>query len=627
MTITAQSAPSLIESVGFYDITDVTKLPRNTDIATLSDGRYVVVWQEILGRPAAGVSDTDGAIFGRIYNADGTAATEAFQLNLFFPGLQANPRVVATPGGGFVVSYDSTLTWASTPTDVDTFAVWYDGNGAVVPILSNSNAVNTYDIDRDAPTLVETKNFITGLNNGNVAAVSDNKLVQIFDTPGHVLTSNADVSAGGFVEITGITQLAAGNIVISGKTANGSAILRVSDSTLGAAPPDIPGLAGPVIFGTLLNGLVKDVRVTAAKPGQFNPMDPDSFAHGGFLITALVPNGAAASKLVLQAFTAWGQQLGTDVQLPSAITLNTGKPDYDVLALSDGTFVIAWVTQGDTGQDVMVGHYDADAQPLGAPVIVQGSALTGDQTDPHLAQLANGRVVLTYTDFGQNVIGGITETLHSVTLTLASTSGPLNATAGADVLNGTGTHDAISGLAGSDTIDGKAGNDAIYGGLGNDVLRGDLGNDMLNGGAGGDQLFGATGDDALWGGEGNDILRGEIGRDFLRGGAGNDQLFGGLDNDRLDGGAGNDTLNGGPGVDIFIFRSGGGIDQVQDFAGEDFLRLDHALWAASGDLTAAAVLTTFRTEVAGSTILTFAGGEQITLTGIIGITAADLQIL
>ena len=330
---------------------------------------------------------------------------------------------------------------------------------------------------------------------------------------------------------------------------------------------------------------------------------------------------------MLQAFTAWGQQIGTDVQLPSAITLNTGKPDYDVLALADGTYVIAWVTQGDQGQDVLVGHYDADAQPLGAAVIVQGNALAGHQADPHLAQLQDGRVVVTYTDFGANPVRGISETLHSVTLTLSSTSGSLVATGGADVLNGTGTHDAISGLAGSDTIDGKAGNDAIYGGLGNDLLRGDAGNDMLHGGQGGDQTFGGAGDDALFGDAGNDILRGESGRDHLRGGAGNDQLFAGTENDRLDGGLGNDTLVGGQGADIFVFRKGGGLDQVQDFAADDFLRLDRGLWAASGDLQAADVVATFAAVVGTGTVLTFAGGEQITLANFTGLTAADLQIL
>ena len=620
MSISAQSTTFLIESLGL----DATG--RSTDIATLTDGRYVVVWQEVLGRPVEGVADTDGAIFARLYNADGTAVAEAFQVNLFSPGVQANPRVVPLAGGGFAVSYDSTLTWGTAFSDTDTFMVRYDGAGNVVPVDYGNGPLTSVDLDPDQPGSAETKNFITSLSNGSIAAVSNGNTVTVYDPTGQVDGLIDDLDAAGYAEITAVTQLAGGNIVISGKTAGGTAILRLSDSSVNGAPVGIPGLVEPVFFGTLLGALAKDVRVTAANPGLFSPTDPEAFTQGGFLLTALVPNGASASKLVLQSFTAWGTQIGT-VSLNSAITLNTGKPDYDVVALQDGTFVVAWVTQGANGLDILAGHFDADAQQLGTTVIIQGSALAGDQTDPHLTAFNDGRVILTYTDLGMNPVNGITDTLHAVTLTLSSTSGGLQPTGGSDAINGTGTHDAIAGLAGNDLIDGKLGNDAIYGGAGNDTLTGGGGNDMLSGGAGADSFFGGDGADGLSGGDGSDFLRGEAGRDVLRGGAAADQLYGGLEADRLDGGAGNDTLGGGAGADVFVLRRGGGLDRAIDFAADDLLRLDHGLWLAEGDLTAAEVLTAHAAVVGGNTVLTFSGGEQITLVGFTALLAGDLQLI
>lgn len=621
MSIFAQSTPFLIEPLG----PDATG--RTMDVAALTDGRNVVVWQEALGRPAETFSDTDGAIFARIYNADGTPAAEAFQVNLFSPGLQSNPEVVATPGGGFAISYESTLTWGASSTDTDTFMVRFDNTGSVVPVTYDSVVVRYVDLDPDQPGTAETHNFITGLANGQLAAISNGNTVTIYNNVGQISARIDSLADSGFAEITGVTQLTGGNVVIAGRLAGGGAILELSDSSLINAPAGIPGLPTPVVFGTLLGVQVKDIRVTAAIPGLYSPNDPESFNHGGFMLSALIPNGRAASKLVLQSFTPWGAQIGATVSLDSAISLNPGKPDYDIVALKDGTFVVAWVTTGTTGLDIQAGHFDADGSQLGTTVLIQGDALTGDQLDPNLSVLNDGRVILTYTDLAQNPIRGITDTLHAVTLTLASASGGLQPTTGNDTINGTGMHDAISGLAGNDLIDGKLGNDVIYGGLGSDTLIGGGGNDMLNGGVGVDSLTGGEGDDGLFGGDAFDILRGEAGRDLLRGGAGIDSLFGGADGDRLDGGAGNDILNGGTGADVFILRSGGGLDRVVDFTVDDFLRLDHTLWLASGDLTAAQVLSTFGAVVGANYVLTFVGTEQITLLNFTALTAGDLQII
>ena len=66
---------------------------------------------------------------------------------------------------------------------------------------------------------------------------------------------------------------------------------------------------------------------------------------------------------------------------------------------------------------------------------------------------------------------------------------------------------------------------------------------------------------------------------------------------------------------------------MADFGTTDFLRLDHALWIAEGDLTAAQVLAQFAAVVGTNTVLTFDDGESITLTGFTALVAADLQLI
>lgn len=621
MSISAQSQAFVIESLG------LTPSGRRPEVAVLADGRFVVVWQEVLPSPVDGMADTDGGVFARIYNADGTQASEAIQVNGWMPGVQDAPQVAATADGGFAVSFDSTLVWGSAPVDIDAFMVRFDAGGTVKPVFDSAGDLQQFiDIDPDNPGEGDTGSFLIDAGNGYVAllrevgAVSVQTTVTLLGPDGTVAGSTGDFEF--FDKISGVTRLEGGNVLIAGES-DGVTMLRLSDGSLEDAPVGIPGLVGPVTFVTMLAvGGATDIMVTGLNPGSFAP----NKAGGGFVVSALVPNGATASSLLLETFTAWGTRMGS-ASINIAISLNGTHPAYDVLALKDGTFVVSWTTKGINGLDVLAGHYDSNGLALGPSVVVQGDSPAGDQTDPSLALMADGRVMVVFTDLGGRAINGSVEPIHAVELTINSTSGGYPATMGADTLFGTGGHDGIDGLGGSDQISGLNGNDAIYGGDGNDSLAGNDGNDAILGGNGNDAGYGGDGNDGMAGGAGSDILRGDNGNDALSGGLQADRLFGGIGNDRLDGGNGNDTMEGGTGADIFVFRQGGGGDTVVDFTAVDFLRLDRALWADDPDLTAAEVLAEFATVEGGNTVLTFSSGESITLTGFIALVAADLQLV
>jgi Ca2+-binding RTX toxin-like protein len=603
MPIITPSRLILVESVGF------SGSARNASTAVLSDGRSIVVWQETLGRPVDGFADVDGAIFARFYRPDGTPDGDAFQINTFTPGPQSLPRVVATADGGFAVSFRSDLDFGQGGRDQDFFLSRFDSTGL---LLSTTDLVP----DNPGGPQPEPPSFVVPVAGAALAVVVSARSVSLRDGAGATVASRSY----GF-DVGGVARLSDGSIVVAG-TDGKQAVSILSSPLLDGPPEGIPGLVGPVTIATAETSLVREVKVAALAPGRFAPADGD--APPGFVMSAIEGVTRNVSRLVVTAFTAWGSVLGTR-RIDLAIAPDNPALSHDILALRDGTVVVAFVTRSETGDlDIRLAHFDSDASLLGDIVTLRPQAAAGDQIDPRLTLLPNGRLQVTYTDLGDNPVEGLVEPLRIVRFTVVSESGGFPATHGNDTLRGTGAGDFIDALGGDDLVFGRGGDDRLVGGAGDDTLNGDAGNDQLEGGPGNDALYGGAGDDGISGGAGADRLFGEGGNDALQGGAGNDQLYGGRGADRLRGGRGNDTLFGGAGPDVFIMQRGGGEDEIRDFAAEDTLRLDRGLW--TGDLTRAQVLSQFATFEDGSTVLSFAGGERIVLTGYT-LTEADLQLI
>jgi phospholipase/lecithinase/hemolysin len=187
------------------------------------------------------------------------------------------------------------------------------------------------------------------------------------------------------------------------------------------------------------------------------------------------------------------------------------------------------------------------------------------------------------------------------------------------VMGGTGD-DTITAAGGTNYLRGGPGDDVITGGPAFDDINGNQGADTIHGVGGGDWLVGGQGSDMIFGGGAGDILLGNLGNDtligagggaVLRGGQGDDSIAGGAGNDYISGDRGDDTVSGGAGADLFHSFSGAGTMRVLDFnPGEgDRVMLD------PGNTYSAA-------QVGSDTVITIAGGGQVTL---VGIQLASLQ--
>jgi Ca2+-binding RTX toxin-like protein len=241
---------------------------------------------------------------------------------------------------------------------------------------------------------------------------------------------------------------------------------------------------------------------------------------------------------------------------------------------------------------------------------------------------------------------------------------------GNDVLLGGDGNDTLMGGAGNDEFDGGAGDDSMSGGDDRDsfVLGDGFGTDTIDGGSGGDDhdvldAGGMTTDSTLiftgaesgtlnsgtdsatfteieeiYLGSGNDTVDASAagagvwvatgaGDDSVLGSAGDDTLSLGDGNDTVQGGAGNDLINlGGDGQsDTVVFSAGDGSDTISGFDAPidngdgSFTTVDLLDVSGLTDGSGAPVNTSdvvVSDDGNGNAVLTFPGGESITLEGV-----------
>ncbi|PCD77116.1 hypothetical protein CLN94_04905 [Pseudothioclava arenosa] len=195
--------------------------------------------------------------------------------------------------------------------------------------------------------------------------------------------------------------------------------------------------------------------------------------------------------------------------------------------------------------------------------------------------------------------------------------------------------DRIEAGGGADIIDGGSGNDTIYYGTGGSTP--DQG-DLVEGGEGDDLIDDVSGSfyeyaDTLSGGAGADTIWAGGGADLVDGGADADVLYGESGDDTITGGAGDDLIWTGTGADVLIYTDGSGADTIGDFniadngSGFAIDRLDVSdLTDADGNPVNVWDVVVSQ-DPAGNAVLTFPGGETITLSGIAPSQVSTVQQL
>ena len=162
----------------------------------------------------------------------------------------------------------------------------------------------------------------------------------------------------------------------------------------------------------------------------------------------------------------------------------------EITALKDGGFLVAWTDEkGDgKGSAILAQRFDADGVKLGGAEVIN-STTRGDQADPALTTLKNGKVAVTW----ESDVGDGSGTSVKAQLLKIGNYGSNKA----QDLTGTSAKEKFVTGKKNDSIDAGGGNDKIVAGSGKDWLDGGEGNDKLDGGGGRDSFVFGSGKDVI----------------------------------------------------------------------------------------------------------------------------------
>ncbi|WP_281023995.1 calcium-binding protein [Microvirga flavescens] len=582
-----------------FRINSVGSFSEGRSVATLKDGTFVVVWLaeviENLGNdPETGdpVLVRHSTVQGQTFYANGDKLGAEFLVSSRTGDYAAhnNLSVAALKDGGFAVSYSYSPDGA--PVNEDVFLRVYETDrtaGAEFLALENNESW------QGVPTLTALDNggfALSYMHSDTVAPQSGQPeeletRFQAYDANGNRTGTNILVSSTS--NMNQMTTLKNGNIVVAYEDFETGDVLGHIYRPDGSEVTSADGIVLP----TTLDGYQIQPSITALADGRFvavwtqqNPTseDPSSLSVRG------------------RIFNADGTPVGGDFQINAKTEGLQRTPS--VAALPNGGFAVAYIdlvdkpVPGDRTVSLRLASFGADGTRDGDEIMVATGG-SFDVENPALSALADGRLLLTWSEFNGN------RDPYSAAQVFDPRVESLDWAGSDEEDNYVGTvfNDTLKGLAGQDRLYGNAGSDTLDGGTGADSLDGGAGVDVASyakaasrvsvdlakktgsaGEAAGDVLKsieGVTGsdfDDALVGDTLANLLKGGRGKDNLQGGAGDDKLWGGL---------GHDQLKGGTGKDAFVFDAKAGAktnrDKIVDFSvKDDSIWLDNAVFAKLG---------------------------------------------
>jgi Ca2+-binding RTX toxin-like protein len=436
----------------------------NARVTTLSDGGYVVVWS---WDDYDDILTLKEEVYARVYNADGTARTEAIRVDSIPLNDALLPEVYATANGGFNVVFGADR---STTLFDQIYSQKFTADGTK---LGGNTLVNTIEGQFDE-LYARSATLISGAT------------ITIWNGEGAFTGPNGNSSN----QVRGTLTNAAGDVV---RGDFGLAINYGSPGLGSGAGYDVTALAN--------SGFV----VTNSNYDFQLGLDTDDTSY----------------YLMMRFFDSGGQQTGpARTVFASDDLVNSSR----VAQLATGEIVVVWDQDDDApgviGDSVYGRIFSSIGQPLSARFEISVDRFNfDDQNEPEIVALAGGGFIVTYTSDsidadGEGVAGRIygRGTVGNDVLAVDVT-GHMMGLGGNDVLTGNSRANVLDCGAGNDTASGGIGDDRIIGRDGDDRLFGGTGNDVVFGSNGNDRMLGQDGDDLLFGENGNDAMTGSLGRD------------------------------------------------------------------------------------------------------------------
>ncbi|VAV88052.1 FIG01023050: hypothetical protein [hydrothermal vent metagenome] len=360
-------------------------------VASLTSGEFVIVWRD----NSASGGDTSGpAIRGQVFTSTGSRQGSEFLANSTVSGSQTAPSVAGLSSGDFVVTWrDGSATGGDTSSDA-VRAQQFDstGNKFKSEFLVNSTTTAT-QINPSIAALpaggfvIAWRDDSASGNDASNAAIRGQRYAANGSTNGAEFLVNT-ITASGQIEAS-IAGLAGGGFMVAWTDFSASA-----DDNSGSAirantfdvPPDGEFLVNTVTF------LRQSSPSTATLTG------------GGFVITWTDDSriGGDISLLAVKAqrFAANGTPQGAEFLVNTTISAN--QSNSDIVALSNGGFVVVWEDSSSSGGDtsfsaIRAQIFDANGAKTGSEFLVNTTTFS-TQTQPSIAAQSNGGFVVAWDD-------------------------------------------------------------------------------------------------------------------------------------------------------------------------------------------------------------------------------------
>lgn len=550
----------------------------DSHVTALANGRFVVTWTDGSGTSP----DADYGLRARVFNADNTPVGASFLVNTTVAGNQGRSEITALSNGNFAVIWTDASDSAQTNT-YDIRMQIFSNTGAKVGAETIVNTTNVSD--QDYP-------HITTLQNGTMVATWEDYSYGADTTPGTAeiraqVLSATGTKIGAEFRVNTVTAGQQSDPIVTGLS-DGTFLITFTDfshSTTDTAGSAILGhryaANGAAIGGQfLINGHTAESqllnRVTALADGRYVVAWNDtslSLDH-------------TTSGIVARIFNNNGTPATGDFLVNTITAGNQERPT--LAALKTGGFIAVWqdtsATAGDTSSTAIRAQiFTSTGAKSGAEILVN-TITTGAQFEPSVTVLADGRVMVSWTDFSGTAPDTSASAIRGKIIDVRDAAVNLVGSALNDTWVGTRFGDNMLGASGYDSLNGGGGNDTLNGGGGRDTLVGGTGHDIFVINRADDIVREYAGGGTDW------VLSGYISLNLnnyanverarvtgtsalsLTGSAVANKLLGNDAANRIDGGLGNDVMIGGKGNDIFVVDalgdvitelSGGGTDRVE----------------------------------------------------------------
>ena len=355
----------------------------------LTGGRFVVTWRDSSQTGA----DTSGyAIRAQIFNTDGSKSGTEFVVNSTATFGQEQPSITALSSGRFVVAWtDSSRTGGDTDQTAVRAQVFNSfGSTLGGELLANTTTASLQE-QSTTTTLASGRFVVLWTDHSATGADSSGTAIR-----GQIFRLNGTKVGGEFLV----------NSTTNGFQTNADAVGLVNGSFV-ASWIDNGAIRSQVFFS---NGTKLGAEVLVSAPGAIEAGPPAiaALTDGRYVVTWADglggPGDDSFSAVLAQIFNADGTASSGRFVVNTNIFFDQWAPD--ITALSDGRFLIAWADSSQTGTDttgqsVRAQLFDANGIKSGAEFLVN-TTTAGNQFDASVTELADGRIVISFTDLSMS---------------------------------------------------------------------------------------------------------------------------------------------------------------------------------------------------------------------------------